>query len=444
MPRHIDEIGEDVLFALCSLLESDCPQSDEALAEIQSIYQMVAALSWPNDHFDERCQVLSRLAFLAWNLCLRYSTFEGAREWRDRCVSNVLSQESERAFLAIPFHKRSGPLNERFLGDPTVLLATCALYERRRNLEPQDVALEAGAAWRWISGEIGPAAPLYRQFLAAEICMSLGIASKHLGRFDESLQWISRARSVFADSYLPDSHLARCDFNEIAVAYERNEVQAVLERIEHNIRALKQGGFLPEYDSARLLEACALKNVGRMQEASSRLSEILDEQVLARSPLVHCLALIAKGEAEAGAGRPEKTGPLMAAAATQLRVLNAPLVSGNFYASLGEFLRDQDRLDDAVESYRASVATFEVAGLARAAAYIRVILAETLVAAGRQLEAIEELVRALPTIRRGNLDSEAKAATAILSESLRRKCLDPLALTDLRNQLRAWRDGEES
>jgi len=70
-----------------------------------------------------------------------------------------------------------------------------------------------------------------------------------------------------------------------------------------------------------------------------------------------------------------------------------------------------------------------------AAAYIRVVLAETLIAASRHREAEWEILAALPTIEEQKMVPEGFAAMTLLKESVRRRKTDPVALRDLREHL---------
>ncbi len=404
---------------------------------------MVAALSWPTDDFDERFQVLAWLAFIGWTCCLTSATYDTATVWRDRCVQGVLAQDTLRSFMAVPFHKRSTALSDRFLSDPSVLLATDALYERERNVRPREIALEALAALTWISKLTTAETPFYYGVIATEISLSLSICLKHLGRFAAAEQWLEHARSVSAK--LPRSffYLARCEFIELALAYERNRFDVVLPRIGRVLDVLREEGAFAEYECARFLEACALKNAGRLDDAASRLAAILKGRAASSCPLVYFLAHVALAEVLAKVGRLVDAKNLFQESIPRLSSARSPLAIANLHSTLAEVLRDEGHFAEAIESYRRSVAVFEDTGMARGSAYIRVLLAETLVLASREAEAIEELVKALPAIRSESLDHEAQAAMALLKESIRRQRLDAGALNQLRNQLRALSEGSE-
>jgi hypothetical protein len=68
-------------------------------------------------------------------------------------------------------------------------------------------------------------------------------------------------------------------------------------------------------------------------------------------------------------------------------------------------------------------------------AYLRVVLAETLIAAQKEPEAVAELLKALPVLSRERVVPAAIAAIGLLRESLARQKVDPLLLRRLRESL---------
>jgi hypothetical protein len=78
------------------------------------------------------------------------------------------------------------------------------------------------------------------------------------------------------------------------------------------------------------------------------------------------------------------------------------------------------------------------------AAYVRIVLAETLLASGREGEATLEIIAALPVIEELELVQEGVAAVALLRESLRRQKADPEALKALRVQIQKMREVDQS
>lgn len=441
----LDDDLPDTLFGLCSLLEDDALQSTGApLSEIQSVYQLVESLSWFGDEFDERAQMLARLSYLAWRVCLTSRPYGEVKTWRDRCVGHALSQDPVRDFLSIPFSKRSARLNWRFLADPAVLLAMCTLFERRRNTAVQEVALDGVAAWDWLSHRLVACPPVDMRFLRGDLCLSVGNALKYVSALSESEAWIERARSEFAQMPHSRVHLARAALLKLSVLHERHDSETILAEIPPLLDVFREENASFEYQTAKLLEALSHKNSGRTGEALRLLSALADSDAVITHPIAHCLALINLAELLATEGSLAAAALCFERADTRVHELNVSLCTGHFYGSFAECLRDQGRLSEAIDSYRLAVATEERGGLVRGAAYMRVILAETLVAAGREAEALTELVTALPVIMAEKQSREGAAAIALLSESIRRQRLDAVTIRHLRDQLQAMRDGGDS
>ena len=73
------------------------------------------------------------------------------------------------------------------------------------------------------------------------------------------------------------------------------------------------------------------------------------------------------------------------------------------------------------------------------AAYLRIVLAETLLLAGRPREAEIEILAALPTIEAEQMAQEAFAALKLLRKSLDRSKLDAASLRTLRETMKVER-----
>ncbi|MGE5412931.1 MAG: hypothetical protein ACM3NW_02060, partial [Syntrophomonadaceae bacterium] len=102
----------------------------------------------------------------------------------------------------------------------------------------------------------------------------------------------------------------------------------------------------------------------------------------------------------------------------------------------GEILRDRGRLAEAIPSYRLAVAAYASAGMMAFEAYVRILLAETLLVAGEDRDALLEILKALPIIESLGLVREGVAAVALLRESLSRQKADHQALVTLKRELK--------
>src|SRR5262249_15635988 len=104
-------------------------------------------------------------------------------------------------------------------------------------------------------------------------------------------------------------------------------------------------------------------------------------------------------------------------------------------STMGETFRRLGQNDAAIHAYKMSVKDYTDLGMETMAAYTRLVLAETLIAADRPREAEWEILQALPTIDEQRMVPEGFAAMALLRESIKRKMADPNALRELREHL---------
>jgi predicted Zn-dependent protease len=117
-------------------------------------------------------------------------------------------------------------------------------------------------------------------------------------------------------------------------------------------------------------------------------------------------------------------------------VKSRPLISAHIKSAMGASLREQGLLSQASHALQTAAEEYSAAGMAALEAYVRVVLAETLVALGRAREAEWQIAAALPTIDEQRMVPEGFAALALLREAVNRRNGDLSALSDLRKELR--------
>jgi len=114
-------------------------------------------------------------------------------------------------------------------------------------------------------GESDGAIGLYRELMAANwnpagVCMSLGVALRRMARFDDSLHWFLRAKTIAPT--LPEAH-----FN-LALAYvEMGEFRLAIDSI-HRVLEIRAS-----FNEALLLLGVALGCQGKYDEAVARFQE---------------------------------------------------------------------------------------------------------------------------------------------------------------------------
>src|SRR5262245_37136051 len=145
----------EVLRALVELLAAneDCV-SGAHLEKLESLYELVRALSWP-DYFEERQDILAQLSFLAWNSSRLRNDYRGTRVWQSRCSKHCLEQDHIRSFFQLSEVETTESLLSRFLADNAVLLAWCARVDEERNYKPRWVAQEVDRLYAWLTRDEG-------------------------------------------------------------------------------------------------------------------------------------------------------------------------------------------------------------------------------------------------------------------------------------------------
>jgi len=191
-----------------------------------------------------------------------------------------------------------------------------------------------------------------------------------------------------------------------------------------------------ELHKCQLLEGMLLKELGRRTEAIATLSVLVHGPSAGRDPLVLGLGWAQLGETLASVGSIEDAAKCIAAAIPLIEQAKVPWAIGDCKAVLGEIVRDQGNLKEAIALFRSAIQINVACGLDARVAYLRVFLAESLMMSGREEEGAEEILIALPILSREGLAPAATAALQLLQESIRRQKSDPDAVRRLRIELK--------
>jgi hypothetical protein len=139
-----------------------------------------------------------------------------------------------------------------------------------------------------------------------------------------------------------------------------------------------------------------------------------------------------------------KTSQLLAEARRELERAAVPWALAHHQGIIAELLRDEGFYDAAIEAYDCAVQQHLSLKMEGQAAYLRVIMAETLLLTGRESEAQAQIIAALPVLDRERVVPDAVAAVTLFRDSVQRKQADPDALRNLRLQIEKMRQGGQS
>jgi tetratricopeptide (TPR) repeat protein len=358
-----------------------------------------------------------------------------------RRARRSLSPEEARAaavtYLAMPSEDRESPLVSSTLSDPDTFLAVCALLKEKRNAQPALVAAEASALYEWLS-RADNAVGVFdeRDYFLGEAALSVGATYRLLGRREEAELWLDRAEAGFRHTVNAAPVLANVSYARLSLHFDKGLFERVLELLPSLATSFAKLGMQPEVLKCRFMEAASLKNLSRTDEARARLEALLGEPRLNEDQLLRGLVLANLGEILSTQGRFNEAVGLFREAIASNGSEAHPLVRAQLKVAYAESLREIGELSPAVESYRAAVTDYTGLGIHTLAAYLRVVLSETLLALGRPREAEWEILQALPTIEEQKMVPEGFAAVALLRESVKRRKADPNALRELREHLK--------
>jgi tetratricopeptide (TPR) repeat protein len=433
----------DELHAICRVIAQADDPSEGRLQYVTSLYQAVKELSWPEEDLDEKTGLLTRISYLAWLDARRRGTYSELVTWEERSVGHALEQESVEAFVALRAETRSDELNRRFFHDPAVLLAAITRLRRMIDLEPLLCLSGVVSMQSWLSQNWqGLPSREESAYFAAELSWILAAASRLCGRYRECENWLDRLDENSGEVLGAESLQARSRYLRLAVLHSRRLYEGVLEQLPALRETFLRLGMRLYVAKSCLLRAVTLKEIGRDAEARLEFEALTHDPEL-QDRQVRGLAFIGLAELDGRLGRFDLAMSNLSTAGALVQEEGMPIAVGHLHGIRGELLRDQGLLLAAVDSYRAATAVYLKAGMESFAAYVRIVLAETLLAAGREDQAAREIVAALPTIAERQLVHEAMAAMVLLRESLRRQKIDPSALRELREQLdRMRKDGE--
>lgn len=434
----------DVLYALVWLLDQEqSGLSPEGFRAVQAVEELIESNLTSFRDEGEGHHLAARFAYLAWRSRRRLGILGELSLLEGRCVAHVLAQPDAKAFLGLPIGDRTEGLCRRFLSEPTVLLAVCQSLFWDRNRVPARAAREAEAVYTWLSRNAALLGPDDRSYFCGDVAFARAAALRHLGRYRESEVWANRSAAWFEQSPYPGPWLAKVELLRTIALYDRHRQDEALIRIPSLLGALSRFGMTEDLQKCRLTQALLLKDRGERNKSLELLSAMKSDPEVAEYPLIHGLTLSNIGEILASMGRFEAGMTVLADAVPILERAATPWAFANLQATIAELLRDNDNVSGAISAYQRAISIYVEQGMDGKAAYLRVVLAESLVAKGRDREAVLELLIALRHFDREAIAPDALVAVALLRESLRRQKADPDALRAFRLQLQRMREAEQ-
>ena len=181
----------------------------------------------------------------------------------------------------------------------------------------------------------------------------------------------------------------------------------------------------------RFLEAVALKEEDRLDEASERFRRICQDAETLGSDKVLALAACNLVQIHAFLGQAEESMAETRRALPILKRLNNRVGIAKLHLGLAFLLRTQSRMSESLDGFRVALNEFEEIGMRADAAAVRLVLADVLLELKRDSQAMLEVLAALPVIEEEKMVPEGAAALSLLRESVRHQRINRQALRDL-------------
>jgi tetratricopeptide (TPR) repeat protein len=434
--------GLAVLSRLCFELSNESVECHELLFREASVaYAIVSRMTWPSEEFGEQDEILSDLALAAWRSACQMHSARVAQEWERRHQEAVSKSVALMAcldhYIATNASDRTDELRQNFFSDIRTLFAMVAVLRLRRNAIPHAVAEIGTELFDWLKS-LGIQDKKELLYLLADLSVLVGGRYRFIGNWQTAKAWLSRAEGLFHKTARPEAGLARVAYARLAFACDTHRHEEVLRRIQGLHSEFAALGMEEEAVICRFVQGASLEATGKLSEASEILLAL--RSFLLEQPdhwlLGHTTSKLA--EVLALSGRFDEAFKYYRQALVWLGD-RPSWARASLKALLGGTLRDTGNLVSAIASFREAVADYSVLGFRTKVAYIRMLLAETLLLADRPREAEVEILAALPTIREQEMSAEGIVAVSLLRESIRQSRLDGEVLRQVREHMKRGR-----
>jgi tetratricopeptide (TPR) repeat protein len=435
-----DDKGLAVLSRLCFELSKPFFVGDSSLSEAAAAHELVSRLAWPTDLFGERNEILSQLALVAWRHSRQFGTTETMLEWERKYRGAFAQPSAERdcleQFLASETSERSNELSDVVFSDVRTLFGISELLHAFRDGCPTKAATEASFFYEWIT-ERGPfTLENDKSYLLGTMALLAGTSHRFLGQRETAAKWFDRTHSLFNNLRNAEPELARLAYGRLTLSYELRQYDLVLRDTPFLLARFQKLVLEEEEIKCLFLEGMALKESGSPRVALTKFLA-LEKQLFESDPcrlLGGVLSVI--GELYSARGWHHEAMQLYQRALPLLRKSGRPSMVAGLKGTVGETCRDMGNLVMAVDLYREAISDYGELSMGSLAAYTRILLAETLLLAGRPREAEIEILAALPTIEKEKMVEEGFAALSLLRESVSRSQTDAASLRALRERLK--------
>jgi tetratricopeptide (TPR) repeat protein len=324
------------------------------------------------------------------------------------------------------------------LEEVDVLLATVNLLRERVEACPAPIATEGVALYRAIGSLASFGAFDEKDYFLGETALLAGIGFRLTGNREAAEVWLDRAEAGFRHTLNPSPLLSNITYQRLALRCEMGRFDEVIELVPLLARTFERLKMAHERAKCWFLEAAALRQAGRSDDAVERLTRITQTSD-GQHPELRGMAYSHLADIEACTGNDDAATRYYEAAIPLLVAGRKPAAVAHLKSVIAEIFERRGNFQAAIAAYDESISDYAALGMQTWVAHIRLFLAHALLLAGRGREAEWQVLAAMPTIDGEKMIPEGMAAVTLLAESARQRKIDQGALAQVRGYLKGSR-----
>lgn len=351
--------------------------------------------------------------------------------WREKRLSPEDGWREAEQVLAMPMQERREKSGDR-LDDPELLLCVCEVLRSRLETTPAAVRDDSEFFYAFLEKprrRIGHYDE--REYFLGELALTAGTACRVLFRREECRRWFDRSEASFVLATNGLAHVARLAYQRLALSTEERRFAEVLELAPRWSESLARLGLAEDSLKCRFLEGAALRELDQLHPAVELFSEVCREAERQGNVRLMALAINNLAQYHRALGDLNESLAYARKALPLLEQLDSRVHLVKLRWCVGEILREQGKLFEAIEAFRAARLEAEEVGMRGDVAAIHLVLADVLLDVGQERQAEWEIRAALPTIDEEKMVPEGIAALALLRESVRHRKIDRTALREV-------------
>ena len=395
------------------------PSTSEALDRAARLFDMLAAATWPRDLFGERYEVCMLLSFVAWRHASTLKLERESQEWLrvadTVAVEHSVASDSLAAFLYLPESAKSVRLYSAFLLGSADIFAALAILRRDRTRRPNRCIEVSMSIRSWLLQGTGSSCPHEeREFFLGELAFLTASIQRAVGKRSSSSYWQGIARTHFRN--IPANRPLRLKVYALRLLGERDmhRLRALQPRLISISNQFGELGMYHEQLCARVALAFVQKARGENDSALASLLELSNECRLSSEQGILAVCLGNAAEIYGLRDDRHRSVGIFQEALAAAFLSGDPLVEGSVWSNVGSQELFCGRAHNAVSALEKSLGCYQRGGAGSWIGYIRIMLGEALISADRVEDGREQILLAVPVIRRENMIPEGIHALKLL------------------------------